>query len=148
MDRFDLLGVIQGFTTEVQHLATTRLIPLHTGKGRKTGQAIRGTIEYVMNPGKTERGEFITSYACDHRTADLEFMLSKREYIAKTGRIRGKDDVIAYHLRQSFVPEEITPQEANRLGQELARRWDAEAMWLEPDGTYHYTPGFSARIRT
>ncbi|MBR3873081.1 MAG: relaxase/mobilization nuclease domain-containing protein [Clostridia bacterium] len=104
-------------------MATTRLIPLHTGKERKTGQAIRGTIEYVMNPGKTERGEFITSYACDHRTADLEFMLSKREYIAKTGRIRGKDDVIAYHLRQSFVPEEITPQEANRLGQELARRF-------------------------
>ncbi len=50
-------------------------------------------------------------------------MLSKREYIAKTGRIRGKDDVIAYHLRQSFVPGEITPQEANRLGQELAKRF-------------------------
>ena len=104
-------------------MATTRLIPLHAGKGRKAGQAIRQTIQYVINPSKTERGEWITSYACDHRTADIEFMLSKREYIAKTGRIRGKDDVIAYHLRQSFVPGEITPQEANRLGQELARRF-------------------------
>ena len=28
----------------------------------------------------------------------------------------GKDDVIAYHLRQSFVSGEITPEEANRLG--------------------------------
>ena len=104
-------------------MATTRLIPLHAGKGRKAGQAIHQTIQYVINPSKTERGEWITSYACDHRTADVEFMLSKREYIARTGRIRGKDDVIAYHLRQSFVPGEITPQEANRLGQKLARRF-------------------------
>lgn len=104
-------------------MATTRLIPLHAGKGRKAGQAIHHTILYVINPSKTECGEWITSYACDHRTADMEFMLSKREYIAKTGRIRGKDDVIAYHLRQSFVPGEITPQEANRLGQELAKRF-------------------------
>lgn len=104
-------------------MATTRLIPLHTGKGRKTGQALRSTVEYVINPGKTERGELITSYACDHHTADMEFMLSKREYISRTGRVRGKDDVIAYHLRQSFVPGEITPQEANRLGLELARRF-------------------------
>ena len=37
--------------------------------------------------------------------------------------MRGKDDVIAYHLRQSFVPGEITPEEANRLGVELARRF-------------------------
>ena len=41
----------------------------------------------------------------------------------RTGRRRGRDDVIAYHLRQSFLPGEITPEEANRLGQELARRF-------------------------
>ena len=37
--------------------------------------------------------------------------------------MRGADNVIAYHLRQSFVPGEITPEEANRLGVELARRF-------------------------
>ena len=31
--------------------------------------------------------------------------------------------MIAYHLRQSFVPGEITPEEANRLGVEMARRF-------------------------
>lgn len=31
--------------------------------------------------------------------------------------------MIAYHMRQSFMPGEITPEEANRLGQELARRF-------------------------
>ena len=65
----------------------------------------------------------ITSYACDHRTADAEFLLAKREYLERTGRYRGKDDVIAYHMRQSFMPGEITPEEANRMGQELARRF-------------------------
>ena len=104
-------------------MATTRLIPLHSGKGRSEGTAIRDILDYSKNPEKTERGELITSYACDHRTADAEFLLTKREYLERTGRYRGKDDVIAYHMRQSFVPGEITPEEANRMGQELARRF-------------------------
>lgn len=104
-------------------MATTRLIPLHAGKGRTEGTAIRDILDYSKNPAKTEKGELITSYACDHRTADAEFLLAKREYLDRTGRYRGKDDVIAYHMRQSFLPGEITPEEANRMGQELARRF-------------------------
>ena len=104
-------------------MATTRIMPLHTGKGRTVGQAISDIIDYVENPQKTDKGRLITSYACDSRTADAEFALAKREYISLTGRVRGTDDVIAYHLRQSFVPGEITPEEANRIGCELARRF-------------------------
>lgn len=104
-------------------MATTRIMPLHIGKGRTVGQAISDIIDYVENPQKTENGRLITSYACDSRTADAEFALAKREYISLTGRVRGADDVIAYHLRQSFVPGEITPEEANRIGCELARRF-------------------------
>ena len=47
----------------------------------------------------------------------------RREYLTITGRRRGKDDVLAYHLRQSFKPGEITPEEANRIGCELAKRF-------------------------
>ena len=90
-------------------MATTRLIPLHTGKGRKFGKAIRNVIGYVSNPKKTHQGELVTGFGCNPETADGEFLLMKREYIARTGRRRGKDDVIAYHLRQSFVPGEIKP---------------------------------------
>ena len=104
-------------------MATTRLIPLHTGKGRTVGTAISDIIDYVQNPQKTDNGRLITSYQCDSRIADAEFLFNKRQYIAATGRVRGEDDVIAYHLRQSFVPGEITPEEANRLGCELARRF-------------------------
>lgn len=104
-------------------MATTRLIPLHTGKGRNFGKAIRNVIGYVSNPKKTQQGELVTGFGCNPETADGEFLLMKREYIAQTGRRRGKDDVIAYHLRQSFVPGEITPEEANRIGCELAKRF-------------------------
>ena len=104
-------------------MATTRIIPLHTGKGRTVGKAISDIIDYVKNPEKTDHGRLITSYQCDSRVADAQFLLDKQTYAARTGRVRGKDDVIAYHLRQSFVPGEITPEEANRLGVELARRF-------------------------
>lgn len=104
-------------------MATTRIMPLHTGKGRTVGQAVSDIIDYVENPEKTGHGELITSYQCDSRTVDAEFLLAKKQYIQRTGRVRGADDVIAYHLRQSFVPGEITPEEANRLGMELAQRF-------------------------
>ena len=104
-------------------MATTRIMPLHAGKGRTVGKAISDIIDYVKNPDKTDHGRLITSYQCDSRVADAQFLLDKQTYAARTGRVRGADDVIAYHLRQSFVPGEITPEEANRLGVELARRF-------------------------
>ena len=104
-------------------MATTRLMPLHTGKGRTVGTAIEAIIDYVANPEKTDSGRLITSWQCDSRVADREFLFSKQQYIRNTGRVRGADNVIAYHLRQSFRPGEITPEEANRLGCELARRF-------------------------
>jgi hypothetical protein len=104
-------------------MATTRIMPLHIGKGRTESCAISAIIDYVANPQKTDHGRLITSYECDSRVADAEFMLAKRQYIAATGRVRGADDVIAYHVRQSFCPGEITPEEANRLGVEFAKRF-------------------------
>ena len=104
-------------------MATTRIMPLHVGKGRTESRAISDIIDYVANPQKTDNGRLITGYACDSRTADAEFLLAKRQYIAATGRVRGTDDVIAYHVRQSFRPGEITPEEANRLGVEFAKRF-------------------------
>lgn len=104
-------------------MATTRLMPLHTGKGRTVGTAIADILDYVKNPQKTDNGRLITGWQCDSRVADAEFLLSKRQYAALTGRTRGEDDVIAYHVRQSFVPGEITPEEANRIGVEFAKRF-------------------------
>ena len=87
------------------------------------GTAIRDILDYVENPEKTDRGRLISCYQCNGEIADAEFLFSKRQYLNKTGRSRGSDDVIAYQVRQSFVPGEITPEEANRLGVEFAKRF-------------------------
>ena len=76
-------------------MATTRLMPLHTGKGRTVGQAISAIIDYTENPQKTDGGRLITSWQCDSRIADAEFLFTKNQYIQKTGRVRGEDNVIA-----------------------------------------------------
>lgn len=104
-------------------MATTRIMPLHIGKGRTESRAISDIIAYVANLQKTDNGKFITSYECDSSIADAEFLLAKRQYIAVTGRGRKKDDVIAYHIRQAFAPGEVTPEEANRVGVEFASRF-------------------------
>lgn len=80
-------------------------------------------LGYIKDPAKTENGILVTSYGCTPQTAEAEFMLMRREYLTITGRTRGKDDVLAYHLRQAFKPGEITPEEANRIGYELAKRF-------------------------
>ena len=46
-------------------MATTRLMPLHVGKGRDVSTAIADIIDYVENPQKTDFGKFIYGYECD-----------------------------------------------------------------------------------
>ena len=104
-------------------MATTRLMALHVGSGRSVARALKDSVDYMENPLKTDGGELISSYECDARTADAEFFLSKQKYSALTGRDQVKRDVIAYHIRQSFKPGEVTPEEANRIGYELAMRF-------------------------
>lgn len=103
-------------------MAATRLIAMHIQKNRSLHQCIKDRTDYAVNGEKTEDGEYISSYECDPETVDKEFEFAKSQYSEKTGR-RSTHDVIAYQIRQSFKPEEITPVEANRVGYETAMRW-------------------------
>lgn len=103
-------------------MATTRIISMHLNKGKTVAECLADRTNYAKNPGKTNNGDLITAYACDPKTADGEFLLSKRQYRLLTGR-EHKSDVIAYQIRQSFRPGEVTPEEANRIGYELAERF-------------------------
>ena len=100
-------------------MAATRLIAMHINKGKSLAQCLEARTDYAQNPEKTEKGELVTSYECDPMTCDEEFLLSKRQYWQYTGREQ-KGDVIAYQIRQSFKPGEVTAEEANRIGRELA----------------------------
>ena len=57
-------------------------------------EALGRVTDYVENPEKTNGGELVTAYQCN--------------------------SAIAYHLRQSFKPGEITPELANKIGYDLA----------------------------
>ena len=41
-------------------MATTRIMPLHIGKGRTESTAISDIIDYVANPQKTDNGRLVT----------------------------------------------------------------------------------------
>ena len=103
-------------------MATTRIMSMHINKGKTISQCLKERVEYIKNPDKTEGGELISSYACSPETADHEFLLARNAYLANTGR-QIHNEVIAYQLRQSFKPGEVTPEEANRIGCELAKRF-------------------------
>lgn len=103
-------------------MAATRLIAMHKNKGRSILKCLKDRTDYAQNPEKTEDGEYVSSYACDPKLVEEQFAVSKREYLQITGR-QYAGDIIAYQIRQSFRPGEITPEEANRIGYETAMRW-------------------------
>ena len=102
-------------------MAVTRLIPMHGSKGQSVIKSLTERTDYVKNPEKTENGALIYAYGCTPQLVAAEFALSKRIYAQRTGR--KAPGVIAYHIRQSFKPGEITPEEANLVGRELAERF-------------------------
>ena len=103
-------------------MAATKLIAMHQNKGRSVMQCLKDRTDYAMNGEKTDEGKYISSYQCNPELVDLEFAQAKKEYLHKTWR-QPKGDVIAYQIRQSFKPGEITPEEANEVGYETGMRF-------------------------
>ncbi|GHU50562.1 hypothetical protein FACS1894127_5960 [Clostridia bacterium] len=101
-------------------MATTWIKSLHVNKGKTIAQTLADRTDYARNPDKTNCGELVTSFGCDSRVADYQFLLAKRRYEHITGRTQGKRNVLAYHIRQSFKPGEISAEEANEIGRQLA----------------------------
>ena len=114
-------------------MATTRIISMHVNQGKTIADCLTDRIDYSKNPEKTQGGELISAYECDPKTADAEFLFAKRQYKTLTGREQ-QSDVIAYQVRQSFKPGEITPEDANRVGAEGSHLFSFKGM-AAGDGT-------------
>ena len=84
---------------------------------------ISTNTSYAANSDKTHDGKLVRGYECDPRTVDEEFLLAKKEYEYLTSRNQGDKNVLAYHIRQSFKPGEITPELALEIGYELGLRF-------------------------
>lgn len=95
---------------------------MHQNKGKSIADCLADRTDYAKNPDKTNKGEYISSYECESKTVQGEFLLAKRIYSDITGREQ-TNDVIAYQIRQSFKPGEISPELANKIGYELGMRF-------------------------
>lgn len=71
-------------------------------------------IEYICQDYKTDNGRLIQSYACSPRTAAAEMLFTQK--IKGTGQ----NKILGHHLYQSFRPGEVTPEQAMKIGKELA----------------------------
>ena len=67
----------------------------------------------MLAGGKTKEGLLITSFACAPETADLEFNFTLSHCMQKGNNL-------AFHLIQSFKPDETDPETAHKIGIELA----------------------------
>ena len=74
-------------------------------------------LRYVENDDKTDEKMYVTGINCSKHLAYEQMMAVKQKY-------GDRGTVVAYHGYQSFMEGEVTPEEAHRIGVELARR-----MW-------------------
>jgi len=95
---------------------------MHHNKGKSLHKSLEARIKYVLNPAKTDGGKYVATFQCAAETADAEWALAHRQYRDRTHR-KSDQGVIAYQVRQSFAPGEVTPEEANQIGIEFAHRF-------------------------
>jgi hypothetical protein len=75
---------------------------------------LKAAIDYICNPEKTGGKLLASSYGCAAETADIEFEWTRRHSIDKGTKL-------GRHLIQVFEPGEVSPEEAHRIGMELAK---------------------------
>lgn len=78
-------------------------------------QALADVLTYAKDEEKTEKQFFVDGINCNPSTARDQFITTK-EYFGKT------DGIQAYHGYMSFKEQDITPEKAQEVGMEFARR--------------------------
>jgi len=109
---------------EEKSVAISNILPRKIMRNRTRLQSMTDRHDYDQRPEKTNGGELVSAYMCTPETAAEEFEISKKIYAQLTGRSQSKKrDIIMYRIIQSFKPGEITPEEANKIGYELAMKF-------------------------
>ena len=105
-------------------MAISNILPRKIMKNRTRQQSMAKRHDYDQKEEKTDGGELVSSYMCSPETAAEEFEISKKLYTQLTGRSQSeKHDIIMYRIIQSFKPGEISPEDAHKLGCELAMKF-------------------------
>ena len=98
-------------------MAVTKIHPIKATVGR--------AILYVTNPNKTDEYTLVDYINCNQAAAEYSFLSELK--IANTQKNKGynktgKDANQAFHLIQSFKPEETSPEQAHEIGMKLVEQ--------------------------
>ena len=72
-------------------------------------QPLWDVFSYVSRPEATEQGEYVSAINCLKEIALQQMILTKKQYGKENG-------YIAWHGYQSFKPDEVTPEQAHKIG--------------------------------
>lgn len=78
-------------------------------------QALADVIDYAEDGAKTHNKVYVSGINLSPNIARDQMVMTKQQF-GKT------DKILAYHGYQSFLPGEVTPDQAHEIGVELARR--------------------------
>ena len=78
-------------------------------------QTLGDVMSYAENEEKTEKKYYVSALNCNTTCAREQVINVKKAFDKEGG-------IIAYHAYQSFAPDETTPEQAHRIGVELAER--------------------------
>ena len=102
-------------------MAISNLLPRKKMRSQSRLQSLDRRLKYDQKEEKTENGRLVSAYMCCPESAAEEFETARLLYERTTGRKQPEErDIIAYRVLQSFKPGEIKPEDANKLGYELA----------------------------
>lgn len=108
-------------------MAVTRIWPVrgrikavidYAANPQKTEISLQDVLEYAANGMKTEKGMYVSGLNCDPAVASTQFRLIKKQF-NKQDSING---IAGYHAYQSFAAGEVTPEQAHKIGREMAQR--------------------------
>ncbi len=75
-------------------------------------------LTYITNPEKTENGLYISTYACARSPNQ-----SHKDFEKIRSLGTGKNQILSHHIIQSFDGQEISPERALEIGNELCRHF-------------------------
>jgi len=106
-------------------MATTTLLRIKSTRTKSISHILKDRTEYIENDEKTNSKDLVSSFNCTPESAYLDFTASKILYNEFKGtQTKKRDDVLAYHIRQAFSPEDnITPEKAHEIGKKLVEEF-------------------------
>lgn len=114
-------------------MAISKILHMKEGGGGFQARHLKRSLEYVMNPEKTQNGRLVGAVNCQADAAFRQMMDTKQKF-GKTDKRQG------YHIILSFKEGETEPDKAFEITQRFVSEYlgsEYEAVFVVHDNTAH-----------